>query len=265
MKHLSIAICLPLMLFVFESSCDAQMRTWHDIHDGEMRGKLISVIEEKVNIKGELRNVSIPFWNLNPNDQLWIRRYMRNRRKQQLIPKVSDFPRQWTMRDGTTFDGQLLQRDNREALIIVSMKPVRFSIKQLSDHDAEYIRDWPGPIDGMRPSRTRQPAANSAARQATEPNATVSKSTASKNDTNPNENASATEPLVESPRNDIGADQANSSSPFDWSAVVTFVLRWRRTLIGSAFLIAIVLLKMFRKKPQRQRVYLTPDDGAQLA
>jgi hypothetical protein len=251
MKYLPRVICVVATLLFVESSCDAQIRTWHDIKSGEMRGKLVSVVDGTVNITGELRNVSIPFWNLDPNDQLWIRGYMRSRRMQHQIPKVCDYTRQWTNLNGGTFDGQLLQSDNREAVIVVDGKLARFEIKRLSESDAKYIRDWPGPIEGMR-----KPIIATASDQAEGDNAV-----------SPDNQASSAAEINEL-STDLAAENTDSvqTNPAAWAAAAfSFVLKWRRTSIAIVCLISAILMRVFRRKSKRQRVYSTPDDLVQPA
>ena len=151
MTNCRTLIILAGVILTLESVGHAQMRTWHDTKAGEMRGSFVSVLTGTVTLSGDLRNVEIPFWNLDSNVQLWILRHIRSRRKRHLVPKVSDFPRKWKTVGGRPFLGQLLQSDHREVVIVIDAQKVKFDLKAMSPADIKYVNEWPGPIPGMVP------------------------------------------------------------------------------------------------------------------
>ena len=62
------------------------------------------------------------------------------------LPSVSDVPREWQRADGWSFRGQLLWASETGGVIVVDGRQVPFRYEHLSPSDADYARNWPGPV-----------------------------------------------------------------------------------------------------------------------
>ena len=106
---------LAMLALVFASATfsatDARAnRLWHDVNGGKVRGTLKELKASKAAIQTSSQMVRIPFWNLMPEDQKFIARRMREWRRNDQVPGITDSPRRVDDRrpngDGTAAGGR---------------------------------------------------------------------------------------------------------------------------------------------------------------
>lgn len=141
---------LAMLALVFASATfsatDARAnRLWHDVNGGKVRGTFKELRASKASIQTSSQMVRIPFWNLMPEDQKFIARRMREWRRNDQVPGITDSPREW-MIDDRTVTGQLLEVEEPSVWIVVKGRKRRFSFDQLSGSDLEYARKWAPPL-----------------------------------------------------------------------------------------------------------------------
>lgn len=141
---------LAMLAIVFASATffttDAQAnRLWHDVNGGKVRGTFKELKASKASIQTSSQMVRIPFWNLMPEDQKFIARRMREWRRNDQVPGITDTPREW-MIDDRTVTGQLLEVEEPSVWIVVKGRKQKFSFEQLSGGDVEYARTWAPPL-----------------------------------------------------------------------------------------------------------------------
>jgi hypothetical protein len=174
------------------------------------------------------------------------------------LPKVSDFPREWTTTAGKTFTGQLLQSDHQEVALVIDAKRVKFRLKALSPSDVEYIKSWLGPAPGMKPDSSLSQVKSDKANNGENLEPAPAESSDAETNKSATDETSLLDDGSESVSNLMGTLQT-SVSP-----VISFWVQRQVACSIGVCIFCLIALRLCRKKTDRQRTYAAPDEFAEL-